>query len=93
MPQELTIKYPFADTKPPFDFALARPNGEVWLQRPRAKENDPVVYGVVDRTGAWRREVTFPAGATLAGFGTGSVVYATIKESGGQKTVGRFTVK
>ena len=36
MPQELTIEYPFAATKPPFDFALGRPNGEVWLQRPRA---------------------------------------------------------
>jgi hypothetical protein len=93
MPQELNIEYPFADTKPPFDFALARPGGEVWLQRPRAKESDPIVYGVVDRTGAWRREVTFPAGATLAGFGKGSVVYGTIKESNGLRSVGRFTVK
>jgi hypothetical protein len=93
MPQELKIEYPFADTKPPFDFALARPSGEVWLQRPRAKENDPMVYGVVDRTGAWRREVTFPAGAALAGFGKGDVVYGTIKEGNGLRSVGRFTVK
>ena len=34
MPQELKIVYPFADTKPPFDFALGHPSGEVWLQRP-----------------------------------------------------------
>ena len=38
MPQDLRIDYPFAETKPPFDFALGRPNGEVWLQRPRARK-------------------------------------------------------
>jgi hypothetical protein len=47
----------------------------------------------VDRTGAWRREVAFPAGAALAGFGKGSVVYGTIKEANGLRSVGRFTVK
>jgi hypothetical protein len=93
MPQELNIEYPFADTKPPFDFALARPSGEVWLQRPRVKENDPIVYGVVDRTGVWRREMAFPAGAALAGFGKGDVVYGTIREGNGLRSVGRFTVK
>jgi hypothetical protein len=101
MPQELNIEYPFADTKPPFDFALARGGGggggdgrgEVWLQRPRAKESDPLVYAVVDRAGALRREVAFPAGAALAGFGSGGTVYGTIKEANGLRSVGRFTVK
>jgi hypothetical protein len=92
MPQELKIEYPFADTKPPFDFALARPNGEVWLQRPRAQENSALVYDVFDRKGTWRRGVTFPAGATLAGFGKSGAVYATVKDTSGLRTVARFRV-
>ena len=51
-PGARTIKYPFADTKPPFDFALGRPNGEVWLQRPRAQEDAPLTYDVFGREGA-----------------------------------------
>jgi hypothetical protein len=90
MPQELKIEYPFADTKPPFDFALARPNGEVWLQRSRAQENSAIVYDVFDRKGAWQRQVAFPAGAALAGFGKAGAVYGTVKESNGLRTVARF---
>ena len=67
MPQELAIQYPFAQTKPPFDFALGRPNGEVWLQRPRGQEDAPLVYDVFNRQGAWQREVTFPAGGDAGG--------------------------
>jgi hypothetical protein len=92
MPQELKIEYPFAETKPPFDFALASPNGDIWLQRPRAQEGSPLVYDVVNRSGGWLREVTFPAGATLAGFGKGGALYATIKEANGLRSVGRFKV-
>jgi hypothetical protein len=90
MPQDLQINYPFAETKPPFDFALANPGGEVWLQRPRAKEDSPLTYDIVDRQGKWRREVAFPAGATLAGFGQNGAVYASIKTADGKRTVGRF---
>ncbi len=93
MPQELKIVYPFADTKPPFDFALGRPNGEVWLQRPRAKEDAPITYDIFDRHGGWRRAAEFPAGASLAGFGKSGAIYGTIKEPNGQRTVGRFTLK
>jgi len=92
MPQELKIEYPFADTKPPFDFALARPTGEVWLQRPRAQETAAIVYDVFDRKGTWQREVAFPAGAALAGFGKAGAVYGTVKEANGLRTVGRFKV-
>lgn len=92
MPQELKIEYPFADTKPPFDFALARPNGDVWLQRPRSQENAAIVYDVFDRKGTWQRDVAFPVGATLAGFGKGAVVYGTLKEANGLRTVARFKV-
>lgn len=93
MPQELKIVYPFAETRPPFDFALGRPNGEVWLQRPRNQEDAPLVYDVVDRRGEWRRAVTFPKGATLAGFGAKDAVYAAIKGEDGRRTVGRFRLQ
>jgi hypothetical protein len=92
MPQDLPIQYPFADTKPPFDFALGRPNGEVWLQHPRADEDAPLTYDVFNRQGAWERAVQFPKGASLAGFGAKGAVYASIKEKGG-KTVGRFELR
>ena len=62
MPQDLAITYPFADTKPPFDFALGRPNGEVWLQRPRAQEDAPLTYDVFDRQGAGSGRWSFPRG-------------------------------
>ncbi len=93
MPQNLEIKYPFAETKPPFDFALGRPNGEVWLQRPRSDEEAPLSYDVFDRKGRWQRAVEFPHGATLAGFGKGGMVYGSIKAADGTRTVGRFTLK
>jgi hypothetical protein len=90
MPQELSIEYPFAETKPPFDFALGRPNGEVWLQRPRSADAAPLVYEVFDRQGAWRRQVTFPAGATLAGFGESGAIYAATRNEDGTRSVGRY---
>jgi hypothetical protein len=93
MPQGLSITYPFAETKPPFEFALGRPNGEVWLQRPRRQEGDGLIYDVVDRKGIWRREITFPKDASLAGFGNGGAVYASIKNPDGTRTVARFRVK
>lgn len=93
MPQELPIEYPFAKTKPPFDFALSSPAGEVWLQRPRAQEGAQLVYDVYDRQGAWQREVAFPSGATLAGFGESGAIYASLRNQDGTRTVGRFRLK
>jgi len=93
MPQDLSITYPFAETKPPFDFALGREVGEVWLQRPRAQEDALLVYDVVNRQGAWQRSVTLPKGASLAGFGAKGAVYASIKGEDGKRTVGRFRLQ
>jgi hypothetical protein len=90
MPQELAIEYPFAETKPPFDFALGRPNGEVWLQRPRAAETQPLVYDVWDSKGAWQRQVTFPSGTVLAGFGESGAIYGTVKNDDGTRSVARY---
>jgi hypothetical protein len=93
MPQDLPIQYPFAETKPPFDFALGRPNGEVWLQRPRTQEDAALVYDVYNGQGAWQREVSFPAGASLAGFGESGAIYASLKNEDGTKTVGRYRLR
>jgi hypothetical protein len=90
MPQQLQIEYPFADTKPPFDFALGRPEGEVWLQRPRAEENAPLTYDVFDSTGKWHHPVTLPVGATLAGFGRNGAVYVSVKGADGTRTVAKL---
>lgn len=93
MPQELPLDYPFAETKPPFEFALSRPNGEVWLQRPRASEDARLIYDVYDREGVWQREVAFPAGAMLAGFGESGAIYASLRNEDGSKTVGQFRLE
>ena len=93
MPQDLRIAYPFADTKPAFDFALGRPNGEVWLQRPRSEENAALTYDVFNRKGVWEREVGFPRGAALAGFGRDGSVYASVRNEDGTRTLGRFKTK
>jgi len=90
MPQDLRIVYPFADTKPPFDFALGRPNGEVWLQRPQSREGAALIYDVFNRKGVWEREVAFPQGSALAGFGRSGSVYGSVKNKDGTRTVGRF---
>ena len=93
MPQDLHIAYPFAETKPPFDFALGRSTGEVWLQRPRAQEDAALTYDVFNRKGVWEREVAFPQGSVLAGFGRGELVYGSLKNEDGTRTVGRFRLK
>lgn len=92
MPQNLAIEYPFAATKPPFDFALGRPNGEVWLQRPRATEDAPLTYDIYGPGGTWQRELVFPQGSSLAGFGSDGAIYATIRD-GERRTVGKYALK
>jgi hypothetical protein len=93
MPQDLPIQYPFAKTKPPFDFALGRPNGEVWLQRPRARDDDALIYDIHGRGGEWQREVAFPVGASLAGFGETGAVYASLKNEDGTRTLARYRLR
>ena len=93
MPQELKIVYPFAETKPPFDFAMGHPGGEIWLQRPRSQERASLVYDVFDRKGSWRREITFPQNASLAGFGANGAIYASIRNEDGSRSVARLRVR
>ena len=77
----------------PNDFFGVLPNGEVWLQRPRAQEDAALTYDVFNRQGGWQRAVEFPKGASLAGFGAKGAVYGSIKEADGKRTVGRFALK
>jgi hypothetical protein len=93
MPQNMRVEYPFAETKPPFDLALGRPDGEVWLQRPRSREDESLTYDVFNEKGTWQREEAFPRGTSLAGFGAKGAIYATIKTGDGGKTVGRYRLK
>ena len=93
MPQDLRIVYPFAETKPPFELGLGRAKGEVWLQRPKPQEDSPITYDVFDRKGAWKREIAFPRGSALAGFGRGEAVYGSMKNDDGTRSVVRFRLK
>ena len=93
MPQELKIQYPFAESKPPFDFAVGHPSGEVWLQRPRKDERSPLVYDIFDRKGTWSREIAFPQNASLSGFGANGAVYASVKNEDGSRTVARLRLR
>ncbi len=92
LPDSLHLEWPFADNKPPFDAGVTNPDGEVWLQRARELEAAEAVYDVYGPDGAWKRSVTFLAGVSLAGFGSGGAIYGTIKE-GARKTVGRYKLQ
>lgn len=89
LPDSLRLEWPFAEQKPPFEAGMASPAGEVWLQRPRPADGRQYVYDVYGPDGGWRRAVTFPPGATLAGFGRGGAVYAALTVEGG-RTVARL---
>ena len=93
MPQELKIVYPFAETKPPFDFAMGHPAGEVWLQRSRSVEGASLVYDVFGRNGGWRREITFPQNASLAGFGANGAVFASVRNEDGSRSLARLRLR
>ncbi len=70
MPQDLAIQYPFADTKAPFDFALGRPNGEIWLQQPRSREDAPLTSTCSTGKEAGRDRWRFPRGRRWPDSGT-----------------------
>ncbi|HEX5633489.1 MAG TPA: hypothetical protein VFX50_09680 [Gemmatimonadales bacterium] len=92
LPTGVEVEFPFAETKPSFEQALGRPNGEVWLQYSRGTEDEPVRYAVFDAKGSFRRDVTAPAGVTVAGFGDSGAIYGTVREADGRRGVARLTV-
>jgi len=89
LPTQVEVVFPFAEYKPPFEGGLTRPSGEVWLQRPRASETEAITYDVWGRDGGWKRAVTFPVGASLAGFGANGAIYGVVKD-GETRRVARF---
>jgi hypothetical protein len=84
LPTGVSTTFPFAETKPPFEAALTRPSGEVWLLRPRAADSAAAVYDVYGKGGKPVRQVTAPAGVIVAGFGAGDVVYGADKQGDGR---------
>lgn len=92
-PAGIELKYPFADTKPPFSSAVTNPAGEVWLQRSRAFADSLPVWDVVGRDGRALRTVQLPRGASVGGFGQDGRVYLILRDSEGRQQVARYVVK
>ncbi len=90
LPQGVQVSFPFEEFKPPFELAYGRPDGTVWLQRPRAGEDAAYVFDVWGRDGKWQRAVTLPQGITLLGFGKASVFGS--RKKGDQRELVRFTL-
>ncbi len=67
--------------KPPFRDGTSQvaPDGTLWVERYGAARA-PLVYDVFDASGRLARQVTFPKGARLVGFGARSVYVATTTE-------------
>jgi hypothetical protein len=67
----------FPAFKPPVEIGNmhARPNGEVWVLRSRAANDQIAVYDVFTRNGGLVRRVAFPRATQLVGFGN-SMAYA-----------------
>jgi hypothetical protein len=53
--------------------AMARPNGEIWVQRTQRPGNDAPLYDVFDASGKVIGRVVLPAKTRLLGFGQGTV--------------------
>ncbi len=92
LPRGIEVVFPFAEFKPPFITALARSNGEVWLQRSRPADDVVAEYDVFGRDGSRIRLVRLPAGATVSGLGTRGAIYTVIRE-GERQRVGRFRIE
>ncbi len=68
---------PFAAIKPPFEGALADPDGQVWLVKSRAVGDTLREYQIVDRRGKLRRLVNHPGLGRILAIGGG---YALVGE-------------
>lgn len=90
LPQGVEVVFPFADTKPSFEQAMGRPNGEVWLQYSPAGEADPIRYAVFGRDGKFMHDTALPAGVRLVGFGTADFAYGVGINPDGTREVVRL---
>lgn len=73
------------DYKPPFAAGAARADadGNVWVRTIPTKPMAGPVYDVIDRQGRLVDRVMVPAGASIAGFGPGGVVYLGTRDAAG----------
>jgi hypothetical protein len=92
LPDSLELRWPFAEHKPAFEHAVASPSGDVWLQRSRGTEETGYVYDVYGPDTKWKRAVSLPPDAVLAGFGKDGAIYGVVKE-GERRTVARMREK
>ena len=90
LPQGIEVVFPFAETKPSFEQAMGRPNGEVWLQYSPAGEQEPIRYAVFGRDGKFMHDTTLPQGVRLVGFGTGNFAYGVGINPDGTREVVRL---
>jgi hypothetical protein len=65
---------PFAALKPPFEWGVAGPAGEVWLEKSRAPADSARRYHVVDRRGRLVREMRVKGQGRIAALGARSVL-------------------
>ena len=90
LPQGIEVVFPFAETKPSFEQAMGRPNGEVWLQYSPAGEQEPIRYAVFGRDGKFMHDTTLPQGVRLVGFGAGDFAYGVGINPDGTREVVRL---
>lgn len=67
---------PFAALKPPFEAALTRTPGEVWLEKSRAPADSSRRYHVVDRRGRLVREIRIRGQGRIMALGLNSALIA-----------------
>jgi hypothetical protein len=81
MPRPDPDEMDWPDVKPAFprQAATVSPDGELWVQR-HVAHGAPARYDVFDATGARVRQVEFPKGRQLAGFGRGVVYLVRVDE-------------
>ena len=74
------------DYKPVFGNGAVRPDmdGRLWVRTiPTKATTGGAIYDVIDRSGKLVDRVQVPAGTTIAGFGSGGVVYLGLRDATG----------
>jgi len=77
------------DYRPAFANGSVRADaeGKLWVRVIPTKPTTGPEYDVIDRTGKLVDRVTLPRGTTIAGFGTGGIVYLGVRDAAGVHVV------
>lgn len=73
---------PFAAVKPPFEWGLTAPTGDVWLEKSRAPADSSRRYHVVDRRGRLAREIRLRGQGRILALGDGAALVAEPTSNG-----------